>query len=526
MKNKGKINALVVSHNQFLNKSNENCFFLNGKSPYEFESKANSMEGALGNNKDFAIFYVLDHPHLSKSNKKLISTLLNEIKKLLKRFKWYGNSFDSLINKFRIDINKAVRKIIKSPQEMEQMVSFSALVVAGNQAAAIHTGNSMVYLLRRGQVKYVVTYFEKIERLVEHGSIKKDQIREFVRDNRISQDTGDAAVEVSDVISLNDSDLFLLSTSILDDIVDHGKAMAELLAYKDYNLIANIIRKEAVKSGVQNDLNALVVGFEQLNPNSLAKASGQEVQSGVQKKAAFPLNRKIVLPVALMLCLVFLGASVIKMRPWEGLNVFGNEKKKDSVVTSGISVNFKDIDSSNEWYEEIYSMVNMKVLSGYPDNTFRPDHPVSRKEFAKMIVLTLGLPVNSESESTFMDVSENNWANPYIEASKDYILCHDGDYYLPDDPIVREDLAFSLVKARGIAVDVEKVDSGNLDMFEDRDSISSDLEKYVSVAVDKKLMDSDEAESSVKLFDPKKPITRAEAAKYLYLISKEKNKKK
>ena len=53
---------------------------------------------------------------------------------------------------------------------------------------------------------------------------------------------------------------------------------------------------------------------------------------------------------------------------------------------------FSDI-SSSPYKTAIESLAQAGVIGGYPDRTFRPDSPVLRAEFAKMAVLSLGLPV-------------------------------------------------------------------------------------------------------------------------------------
>jgi hypothetical protein len=50
---------------------------------------------------------------------------------------------------------------------------------------------------------------------------------------------------------------------------------------------------------------------------------------------------------------------------------------------------FSDVDSSHWAYGAISWMVGQKILSGYPDCTFKPGNIILRSEFAKIMVLAM-----------------------------------------------------------------------------------------------------------------------------------------
>jgi hypothetical protein len=68
----------------------------------------------------------------------------------------------------------------------------------------------------------------------------------------------------------------------------------------------------------------------------------------------------------------------------------------------------------------IYELAARDIVSGYPDGTFRPSDPVSRQQFAKMIVKTLGLNVGGGEVCPFPDVvggidpSDPFYADKYV----------------------------------------------------------------------------------------------------------------
>ena len=70
------------------------------------------------------------------------------------------------------------------------------------------------------------------------------------------------------------------------------------------------------------------------------------------------------------------------------------------------ALNFSDIVSS-PYQAAILDLASRGVINGFPDGTFRPQNPVTRQQFAKMIVKSLGLPVSLSDISPFVDVGFN-----------------------------------------------------------------------------------------------------------------------
>ncbi|MCX7841624.1 MAG: S-layer homology domain-containing protein [Clostridia bacterium] len=181
---------------------------------------------------------------------------------------------------------------------------------------------------------------------------------------------------------------------------------------------------------------------------------------------------------------------------------------------------FKDLPSGHWAYEAIQKMVEKGIINGYADNTYRPDNIVSRADFAKLMVLSLGLDATNPGKSTFLDVGTSHWANKYVERAKYYLTgfrTSSGDYFKPEDPAVREDMAVALVKARKLEND--DYDESLLDVFNDKEGISPKLKKYVALAVKHGIMKGNAlADSTKKAFNPQGSLTRAQAAVLLYNV--------
>jgi len=76
-------------------------------------------------------------------------------------------------------------------------------------------------------------------------------------------------------------------------------------------------------------------------------------------------------------------------------------------AASGESINFQEIHDSHWAKAQIMDAVEKGYVSGFPDGTFRPDEPVSRAQFIRMLVDALDLPHVQQG---------NPWYQPYVAA--------------------------------------------------------------------------------------------------------------
>ena len=164
-------------------------------------------------------------------------------------------------------------------------------------------------------------------------------------------------------------------------------------------------------------------------------------------------------------------------------------------------------DIDGHWAEDyIDYLVGIGAISGYPDGTFRPDAPITRAEFAKVIVDAFEL----KGSGKVFDDTADHWAKNYvaIAAANGIVLGYNENEFGPDDLITREQMAIIIVKAAGL-----KEQTGVLD-FIDEGNVSSWAYNWVVSAVDNNLMSGYEDNS----FKPLNNATRAEAATVIYNI--------
>ncbi|MGE4284158.1 MAG: S-layer homology domain-containing protein [Clostridia bacterium] len=100
---------------------------------------------------------------------------------------------------------------------------------------------------------------------------------------------------------------------------------------------------------------------------------------------------------------------------------------------------FSDIKESSWFKETISFLVGMGAINGYDDGTFKPDATITRAEFTKIFMVSLGF----EPTTT----STQHWAKPYIDEAtkKGYIV--NGEFDNIDKNITRGEIARMVVRS-------------------------------------------------------------------------------
>ncbi len=91
---------------------------------------------------------------------------------------------------------------------------------------------------------------------------------------------------------------------------------------------------------------------------------------------------------------------------------------------------------------------NRHIVTGYPDNTFRPERPVTRAEFAVMLAKSQNLDTSGMA-SRFTDVPMGHWAAGAINAvaGQGWIAGYPGGRFLPDQNISMAEMYAILAQA-------------------------------------------------------------------------------
>jgi hypothetical protein len=98
---------------------------------------------------------------------------------------------------------------------------------------------------------------------------------------------------------------------------------------------------------------------------------------------------------------------------------------------------------------QVLMLVDLGLISGYSDGTFRPDACITRAEIAKLIALVSTADPKAEGSVTFPDAA-GNWAEPYIRyCAEKGIIAGSNGLFRPGDNVTAQELAKMLLIAVG-----------------------------------------------------------------------------
>lgn len=181
-----------------------------------------------------------------------------------------------------------------------------------------------------------------------------------------------------------------------------------------------------------------------------------------------------------------------------------------AVMSVNNKAGFADIDKS--WAKtDIQRLLELGIISGYPDGMFMPDKAMRRAEFAALMVKALKL--EAKSEKTFKDTA-GHWAENYIltAASDGLASGFEDGQFAPDAVMTREQLVvMAVLAAQKMRQEQWRLNDSSTAInlpFKDHDTLHRWAQNYVAKAYELGLI-SGYADGQ---FKPKSAVTRAEAA--------------
>ena len=164
---------------------------------------------------------------------------------------------------------------------------------------------------------------------------------------------------------------------------------------------------------------------------------------------------------------------------------------------------FSDVDTDDWYYNNVMRAVELGILSGYTDGTFKPMNNITRRDFAIMLAQSLGHDNDEEATSPFKDVADTDYgvsSIAYLYENEITVGDSNGNFN-PDANITRQEAAIMLVKAF-------EATGTSSDLYADDAQIASWAKSFVYTAKAAGLMKGDDHNE----FNPTDRLTRAEAA--------------
>ncbi len=170
-------------------------------------------------------------------------------------------------------------------------------------------------------------------------------------------------------------------------------------------------------------------------------------------------------------------------------------------------------DSRSDTYENrTAEIIEMGLMTNYPDGQFHPERVLSRAQLATILVKTFGLDRRVPAqESSFLlsDVASNHWAFQNIQlVLKNGILHLDEQgRFLPDQPVTRAAGLAAFAQAYGILYLGDAEISQILNSYPDSDRIPAWARRAIASAIFENLVNIDPTNN---LLNPDRLMTRGD----------------
>lgn len=205
------------------------------------------------------------------------------------------------------------------------------------------------------------------------------------------------------------------------------------------------------------------------------------------------------------------GSSVGNKKPTSGGTLPATPAETTLPTASG-SI-YKDLSSDHWAGEAVRALCERGVISGYGDNTFRPDRAVSRAEFAKMVYTAFSL---SPGSASFTDINEDDWYKECIYSlyAAGIVQGFENGAFYPNKEISRRDMAVMLDRAaKSVGITLPQGKSVTFaDEYLFGDYAAESIARFAAAGIVNG--------TGNELFSPDDTATRAQAAKVIYELLK------
>ncbi len=178
-----------------------------------------------------------------------------------------------------------------------------------------------------------------------------------------------------------------------------------------------------------------------------------------------------------------------------------------------VSTGFSDV-PSGYWASPFIAVMVERgiIMRGFPDNTFRPEQPVSRAEFADMLQRAFDRS-KTRSSLDFKDLATGDKATPAIDQAvqMEFMKGYPGQVFRPEQPISKAESLVALTN--GLQLTNSSSPEQVLSFYQDSGQIPRYAVDEVAAATTAGLVVN---HPEPKILAPQKIITRAESAALIY----------
>ncbi|MGF1535605.1 MAG: S-layer homology domain-containing protein [Elainellaceae cyanobacterium] len=169
--------------------------------------------------------------------------------------------------------------------------------------------------------------------------------------------------------------------------------------------------------------------------------------------------------------------------------------------------------SSNYWAAPFINRLGEEgIVAGFNDNTFRPDEPVTRAQFAAQLAQAFASQTPNETAS-YTDVDADYWAADPIQqvSNANFMSGYPEGNFLPGESVTRLEVLISL--ASGLELSEPGAPQELLSVYTDQNQIPEWAIPKIAAATENELAVNHPEPSTL---NPSQPATRAETAAMIY----------
>lgn len=129
---------------------------------------------------------------------------------------------------------------------------------------------------------------------------------------------------------------------------------------------------------------------------------------------------------------------------------------------------FNDVSNTDWFYNEVSALATKGIIKGYEDNSFRPNSPITRAEFAVMAT-RFAKPSNKPEQTVFSDVDYNSWYADAVKTASSYgwINGYGDGTFQPNSPILRSEAVKMINYMLARIADENSINNGKGNRFGD-----------------------------------------------------------
>ncbi|MBD1825382.1 S-layer homology domain-containing protein [Cyanobacteria bacterium FACHB-DQ100] len=183
------------------------------------------------------------------------------------------------------------------------------------------------------------------------------------------------------------------------------------------------------------------------------------------------------------------------------------------VAPASAQAAFSDVASDNWASPFIQELASRNIIAGFPDGTFRPNDPVTRAQFAAILLKAFPNAPRVNTPINFSDVPSNYWGLQAIRNAyaTGFLAGFPGGTFRPNDNIPRAQALVSL--SNGLRYASTQPADSVLQVYTDASNIPGYARNSIAAATERRIVVN---YPDVRFLNPNQVATRADVAAFVY----------